>query len=568
MSFSPPLDFDGQSSHIGLVEPNRYVRQGTPWKLAALVVRHLGGFLLPDEPNRAKRLLRRNHKLGVYMPRYSVRLSHIRQLKHFARSLSPDDTIELSDHHENIIHAICSDFFGRWHGKQRKLESFFANIMKGAEQLISSDFDDEDDGNPFHIGTCHYNGNYMIRKLGVLLGDGNVVSQSTFRNHGYVCPLCSSKLLVQNSHRVQDMRICSQCVRSRVGRCACNNNLPVILSRSDCGTERCSRHDSENRVVSGRHGGYYAVRPLFVDQPIKDTSHKKVMSDRQYLLPYSQNVLDVLRKYAFVASNKERNLPGPFLWLGVELEFVVNDSTRLELVRKEIFESLEHFAIIKSDASLPGTGAEVVTVPATLEYHRERWQKFFDGPAKKVHSWTNDACGMHVHMSRDYLGPVGLGKLLRFINLAENSRFIEIVAGRGSNNYSNLNPSKKITDAFGVGFDSRIAARISNEERTANLFNHRDALCVSGRNGGLSAELRIFKGNVSKNGFFKNLDFTVAAADFCKQTSLRHLRWENFIEWMELPTNRGSFPYLAEFLADSALMKRLHKKKDVPIFSA
>ena len=248
-----------------------------------------------------------------------------------------------------------------------------------------------------------------------------------------------------------------------------------------------------------------------------------------HILPYSTDVLQMRNGFRHLETER---LPLNPMWLGVELE-VENKGTEPTYV-SITNEAVKDFAILKADASLPSGGFEIVTVPATLEYHRIAWLPFFETAAKNLMSWSSGKCGMHVHIAKASLSDLTIGRLLVFVNATDNLSFIERLAGRGSVVYSQLSP-KKVSDVK------------TGESR------HGHGLAFSNRNQGKTIELRIFRGNVSAVGFFKNLEATHALCEFCKVASIRQLTTAAFLQWLALPANLRAYPYLTRWLAKTKL---------------
>ena len=176
------------------------------------------------------------------------------------------------------------------------------------------------------------------------------------------------------------------------------------------------------------------------------------------------------------------------------------------------------FAIMKSDGSL-SNGFEIVTAPATLNAHRENWDTFLNGAAiKHLKSWNTDTTGMHIHISRNHLTQLDIGKLLVFINDYKNEEFVNHIAGRNSDQWAKKS-SKKISDAVN-----------SSEKYEAVNMSHRHTI-----------EFRIFKGNLAKQGLFRVMEFVHALVGFSKTTSMTKLSYKDFIRYMELPQNRSEY---------------------------
>ena len=253
-------------------------------------------------------------------------------------------------------------------------------------------------------------------------------------------------------------------------------------------------------------------------------------------MSYGTNVL--LEKESFLTDKEDTDE----IFLGVELE-VESKEARGPALRR-VLKSLDEYCIVKSDGSLNShRGMEIVSVPATLNAHKNTiWKDFFeDSPHEYLKGWHGELCGMHVHIGRDCMSDLELGKLMVFINSHDNEDFITDIAGRGSSHYCQRDHSTKILKG------------------KCNETEHYDALSISRHTGGATAELRIFRSNVNKIGFFKNLEFTEAAVRFVKQSSIRGLTVKNFLEFVMRDSERSKYQHLIEYLVRKRYVNDSHK---------
>lgn len=227
-------------------------------------------------------------------------------------------------------------------------------------------------------------------------------------------------------------------------------------------------------------------------------------------------------------------------YLGVELEVESKDQDRAKVCREILIQcngkltgdKVNNFVMLKTDGSLDGRkGIEIVTAPATLKYHKQAWKKFFDkdagGACDLVHSFdnTNNRCGMHVHISRNAFTALSFGKFLQFINDEANLGFITKIAGRSKSHYTKF-IKKKVTDCM---------RPLTGDKYEAVNLRHTNTL-----------EVRIFKGNSRKEGFFKNIEFVHAVWNFSNDTSLTQLSYTDFLKW--IPGKQYEYPYLTAWL--------------------
>lgn len=261
-------------------------------------------------------------------------------------------------------------------------------------------------------------------------------------------------------------------------------------------------------------------------------------------------------------------------YFGIELE-VERKSSTPESIIQEVADTLGHdYVILKSDGSLRD-GFEIVTAPATLEYHRLKgnWPAFFSGPAKKLTSWESGRAGMHVHISRDSFTPLHLSKFISFINMAENRADITKIAGRTSSyatftdNLTIVNKFKNVATKYlgekvatpDTGKLVPIGARVTVASAIHNMGLSRGAVNVGKKH---TVEVRIFRGNLNPIGFMKNLEFVAAAHEFTHLATFRTkvsrrdideanaygLEFKNFIEWLS-KENSGNYENLKIWLS-------------------
>lgn len=230
--------------------------------------------------------------------------------------------------------------------------------------------------------------------------------------------------------------------------------------------------------------------------------------------------------------------PTPFL--GIELEVQQQDTVKYHINGKEqyapenitsqCYEALgRDYVILKKDGSLRGVNPfEIVTVPATLGYHQARWESFLNNKELKKYltSFASGNCGMHVHINRDSFTGLHLAKFMRFINSRDNMDFITSVAQRSHNRYAEY-----LSETSSGGFARYFRG---NPDRAGR--NEEKYMAVNTRNLA-TVEVRIFRGNLAKVGFLKNLEFVHAAWSFTKDAPLTSLTFKEFMFWLFNPSN-------------------------------
>jgi len=152
----------------------------------------------------------------------------------------------------------------------------------------------------------------------------------------------------------------------------------------------------------------------------------------------------------------------------------------------------------KTDGSLGAGGVEIVTVPGSLEWHREvfNWSaKLRPLLAIAMSGARTNRCGMHVHVNRRSLSKLTLGKLLLVINAPEFRAVIVALAQRPMNRWAAAS-RKEWHDV--VMPDAHQADRY----QALNLTRQ-------------TCEFRIFRGSLRADRILKNLETCDALIQWC-----------------------------------------------------
>ena len=199
-------------------------------------------------------------------------------------------------------------------------------------------------------------------------------------------------------------------------------------------------------------------------------------------------------------TNGIRQYPAFPLFMGIELEMeAINGNPDTGLA--DILATSPEFVIAKRDGSLRN-GVEVVSVPATMSIHAERWPALLKQLRTKYRSFDpektgNSRCGMHIHMDRRAITMWQLGKMWIFINNPNNADFISQISGRsvrGEITYCKQVKYKKITDFLTMAYEKYSALNLKKPN---------------------TVELRIFRGTLNEFSFLRNMQFAHAYQRFC-----------------------------------------------------
>ena len=237
-------------------------------------------------------------------------------------------------------------------------------------------------------------------------------------------------------------------------------------------------------------------------------------------------------------------------YFGVELETVVRTNTSDGLWRagRAILRSIgQDFATLKEDGSLGGAGIEIVSARATLAEHRKRWATICDDERPDLLVAYDDVrCGLHVHVGRERLSKLQIGRIVQFINDPSNEPLVVSVAQRDKNSYCKryekpLKRRRQGTSAAGnPRYDTPPATQASDRYDAVNLCNEH------------TIEFRIFRATLRYASLMKSLDFVDALVRFCGPAgaSFDELTTGSFLAWLR--GRKLDYPYLWTWLASPA----------------
>lgn len=293
--------------------------------------------------------------------------------------------------------------------------------------------------------------------------------------------------------------------------------------------------------------------------------------NRSYVLSYSSDPCEILD--GSMVSHKSDNIKKtnwdsmnyndngfkgsvPYPLFGIELEVEQKrESDDTELILQDTLITLNGtisyaearenhtgFAIIKSDSSIRNYGFEIVTLPSTLNAHKVQWHNFFNNVASRLSSYTSGRCGMHIHISKNCFTPLHMGKFANFFNTRDNRKLITRISGRSVNDYCYFNEDE--VDLI----DNSDLDKYSSGRSALTLSESKPTI-----------EIRSFRGNVSKIGFFKNLEFTHALWTYTKDCGISELYANKFIEWFKRPSNNKLYPNLRKWFTATGVIPRTER---------
>lgn len=190
------------------------------------------------------------------------------------------------------------------------------------------------------------------------------------------------------------------------------------------------------------------------------------------------------------------------------------------------------YCFFERDGSI-GTGFELITQPAGLDVHREKFAKFLQDPDMKrgMRSHEGGSCGFHVHVGREFLTQSQIFRIQAFLNDRNNEALIKKVARRYNSGYSR--------------FKSELAKVTPYGKNTGDRY---EALNVTGKH---TVEFRIFRGSLRYESIMAALEFVNAVCNFCTPgvASILNFNAQGFHDFIMQYANRADTKYLRSYLS-------------------
>lgn len=190
------------------------------------------------------------------------------------------------------------------------------------------------------------------------------------------------------------------------------------------------------------------------------------------------------------------------------------------------------YCFFERDGSI-GTGFELITQPAGLDVHAEKFAKFLQDKEMKrgMRSHEGGACGFHVHVGREFLTQGQIYRIQSFLNDVRNEHLIKKIARRYHVGYSKFKPEMAKFSPHGKATGDRY-----------------EALNVTGDK---TIEFRMFRGSLRYESIMAALEFVNAILDFCTPgaTSFVDFNALGFKNFVMHPSNSRDTKYLRSYLS-------------------
>lgn len=368
---------------------------------------------------------------------------------------------------------------------------------------------------------CH-SCNMEITADDAIEGGGEIYCEMCWCDLFRICDGCGETCEIDNCTVINDSCFCDTCRDRRFVIC------------SDC-DEWAPRGDASE------YGGGYVCAGCYDDhyftcEECGDVTHNDNMSSRDdmYVCEDCAPATRILR-YAhttarrFYGSSNE----DPALYLGVELE--VDNGNDAASTAEEILEDFSDKLECKNDGSLDA-GFEIATQPATLLYHEKEfgWEEIIKILTEnKWRSHDTQTCGLHVHVSRNYLQIVDQIKIAAFVNLLPDVH--QKIARRGPSTYAKFkNVKNKLLDV----------PHSADRYEAVNYCNRR------------TVEFRLFRGTLVLDTLYATLEYCDSICRFVKREPINtfllpNFAWDRYVKFLK---DDKSYTYLERYLKDKEII--------------
>jgi hypothetical protein len=218
--------------------------------------------------------------------------------------------------------------------------------------------------------------------------------------------------------------------------------------------------------------------------------------------------------------------PSPVFFGGIEagygLEVEIDDGNHKLDAAEDIARAGRDHIYLKEDGSLSRDGMEIVTHPATLEYHVNHfpWADICQTALSYGYrSHDTDTCGLHIHASRSLFGDTILEQdltIAKIILLIDRWYDTKIVRFARRNIYkmrqwadkpnADIRPEDDDFDAV-----NKSKKTATDRYKAVNLCNHS------------TVEFRFFKGTLKRDTIIASIQWVDTIIQYCRNTQLKDL---------------------------------------------
>jgi hypothetical protein len=218
--------------------------------------------------------------------------------------------------------------------------------------------------------------------------------------------------------------------------------------------------------------------------------------------------------------------PSPVFFGGIEagygLEVEIDDGNHKLDAAEDIARAGRDHIYLKEDGSLSRDGIEIVTHPATLEYHVNHfpWADICQTALSYGYrSHDTDTCGLHIHASRSLFGDtileqdLTIAKIILLIDRWYDTKIVRFAR-------RNIHKMRQWADKPNADIrpeDDDFDA-VNKSKKTADSRYKAVNLCNSH-----TVEFRFFKGTLKRDTIVASIQWVDTMINYCRSTQLKDL---------------------------------------------
>lgn len=356
--------------------------------------------------------------------------------------------------------------------------------------------------------------------------DNEIYCQSCYDELFCCCDNCNETVSIDNTHCINDACICDDCFDNNYFCC-----------------DDCREYNHNDSAINAANGdticeGCYGEN-YFTCEGCYEVYHVDCSCDGYCNCCYNQNNSGCLHNYTYKPDPVFYGNEKDNLYFGIELE-IESQSNDID----DIVENMNEYMYAKEDSSLDN-GFEIVSHPATWDWinsNKNLWNDILRLKDGGFRSYNTDTCGMHVHLSKEAFSSLHLYKFLKMFY--ENQEFILTISRRRKHNldrYASLETDESIV-----------------YKATKKCNGHTKRYTAVNLENSETIEVRIFRGTLSENGFYRNIEFCKSLFEFTKEASLKDITVSKYCDYVM--DNENTYPNLATFLIDKELISTLFSR--------
>lgn len=353
--------------------------------------------------------------------------------------------------------------------------------------------------------------------------------QGCYEDNYSVCDACNEVFCKDEIREFEGSYLCEDCLYDATFDCAqCDTitaNARSVEVEGDELCEECARSESDccyNCGITLYNDNLYTGR----DDNVYCDSCYCADADSLRSCGYRPDLTFYRNR------ENEPNLKKNRFYMGVELE--VDEGINTLDTAMELEDFVEIYC--KEDGSLSEDGIEIVTHPATLDYHLSNmpWKEIRSICRKNnFTSHNNDECGLHIHVSKNRFTKVELMKLDSFIT--QNQDKCRILSRRRNDNWATYThrPVKgRVKELMGTP-KGRNAINLSNDR---------------------TVEFRLFRGTLRISSIYAAIEWVHAICHFVKTVNLLTFfnneakGWISFCDYVG--GYRKLYPHLKDYMIE------------------